>query len=80
MEVGGARMQSQQAQVAAVKADIDKTNAALSKAEVGIKTAGRCVCVCVHACVCACACVYMCVRACPHVISVVGILSSAGRR
>ena len=41
MEVGGSRMQSQQAQVAAVKKDIDKTNAAIAKANVGAKTAGR---------------------------------------
>lgn len=41
MEVGGSRMQSQQKQVNAVNADIDKTTAAIAKANVGIKTAGR---------------------------------------
>ena len=41
MEVGGSRMQSQQAQVNAVKKDIDKTNAAITKANVAMKAAER---------------------------------------
>lgn len=41
MEVGGSRMQSQQKHVDAVTADIDQSNAAIAKANVGIKTAQR---------------------------------------
>lgn len=41
MEVTGGRMQQQQAQVDAVCKDIDQTNAAITKANVAIKTAER---------------------------------------
>ena len=41
MKVGGSRMQSQQAQVDAVKTDILQTNEAIAKANVGMKTAER---------------------------------------
>ena len=41
MQVGGARMQRQQAQVDAVAKEIDESNAAITKANVAIKTAER---------------------------------------
>lgn len=43
MEVSGGRMQQQQAQVDAVKKEIDASAAAITKANVAIKTAERCL-------------------------------------
>ena len=41
MEVGGSRVQQQQAQVDSVCRDIDQTSGAITKANVAIKTAER---------------------------------------
>ena len=41
MEVGGSRMQQQQAQVDKVSCEIDGSNEAITKANVAIKTAER---------------------------------------
>ena len=41
MEVGGSRMQTQQAYVDKIKADIDKSNSEIAKANVCMKTAAR---------------------------------------
>ena len=41
LEVGGSRVQQQQAQVDSVCRDIDQTSGAITKANVAIKTAGR---------------------------------------
>ena len=41
MDIGGSRMQTQQAHVNAIKKDIDSSNSAMAKARVGISSAGR---------------------------------------
>lgn len=43
MEVGGSRVQSQQAKVDQLSSEIDVCTAAITKANVGIKTSERCV-------------------------------------
>ena len=47
VEVGGSRVQQQQAKLNAVNKEIELLTDAITKAKVSIKTAERCVCVCV---------------------------------